>query len=246
VQALVAHGRFSRTVLTSRRPPVALGDDPRVVAEAVDAFSLEEAALLTRELPHLGALLRDEHAVGLERGRELVTHPLAVVQGHPKFLALAEAQAHDPEALAGHLERTASAWERGEDELQAFFQDEESRLPAEAFLAALEGWARAIAGALPPAAGTLFHVLCTLEEEDRQEGVVEGTRRDIWCRLAQLGEVPALMTTLVSLIEMGLVEIQQEGQGTVWYVLHPGVAEFGRAAAGEAVQVDIDHALASW
>jgi uncharacterized protein (AIM24 family) len=45
---------------------------------------------------------------------------------------------------------------------------------------------------------------------------------------------------------MGLVEIQQEGQGTVWYVLHPGGAEFGRAAAGEAVQVDVDHALAAW
>jgi hypothetical protein len=161
VQALVAHGGLSRTVLCSRRQPLDICDDPRVIVEAIHALSLEEATLLGRELPNLGALLRGESPVGLERGRALVTQTLQVVQGHPKLLELAEAQANDPEALTGHLER-AAAWARGEAELQAFFQEGEAHLPRRAFMVVLAGWTRGLADAQPEAARSLFHVLGAL------------------------------------------------------------------------------------
>jgi tetratricopeptide (TPR) repeat protein len=168
-----------------------------------------------------------------------------MVQGHPKLLELADAQARDLEALVGHLARAVAAWEGDAGALQAFFREGESSLPAEAFLAALDGWTRGLAVALPAAARTLFYALCALEDEDRQEGVMEGTWGDLWRRLARPGDVPALAVTLVPLIETGLVEVQRESKDTEWYVLHPGVAEVGRALAGEAVQVAVDHALAA-
>lgn len=99
VQALLAHQGLSRAVLTSRYRPADL-DHHRVQVESMHTLSLNEAALLARELPNLGRLLRGESPVGLERGRELVARTLAAVQGHPKLIELAEGQASDPEALA--------------------------------------------------------------------------------------------------------------------------------------------------
>jgi hypothetical protein len=246
VRALVVHGGFSRTVLTSRRRPVALGDDPSLVVEAIHALSLAEAALLARELPHLGALLRGEHAVGLEHGRTLVTHTLAVVQGHPQLLALAEAQAKDPGVLAGHLARAASAWEGGAVTLQAFFHEGESRHPAEAFLSALAGWTREVAGGLPSAPRFLFHILCALEDEDRQERVVEANWGTVWRLLGQGGEVPPLAETFSRIVEVSLIESQRTGDGETRYALHPAVAEVGRVEAVEATQAAVDRALIVW
>ncbi len=53
--ALTGHAGLSRVVLTSRRRPARL--DGRVRAEPVHALSRDEAVLLARELPHLGALI---------------------------------------------------------------------------------------------------------------------------------------------------------------------------------------------
>jgi hypothetical protein len=169
-------------------------------------LSLNEAALLARELPNLGRLLRGESAVGFERGRELVARTLAAVQGHPKLIELAEGQASDPEALARQLEKAEAEWAGGEGELAAFFEAGESQFKAEDFLKVLAGWSRDISDTLPHAARTLFHFLCALEEEDRRSLVLEANWADLWRRLERPGEAPDLAATFAPLLAAGLVE----------------------------------------
>ena len=244
VSVLMDHGGLSRTVLTSRRRPFDLRYETRILIEAIHPLSLAEAALLARELPHLGALLQGKHPAGLEGGRELVTYALQVVQGHPKLLEFAEAQARDPQALAGHLAQAADS-ERREGQLQAFFREGESDLPAEVFLVALEDWTRRIAGRLPPGVRTLFYMLCALEEEDRVEFVLKRVWSNLWGRLQSLGEVPSLAHGLALLVESGLIEAQPEGDSVTRYGLHPAVAEAGWAEMGAALQAAVDRELAA-
>jgi hypothetical protein len=191
---------------------------------------LNEAVLLVCELPNLGTLLRGENPIGLERGRDLVARTLAVVQGHPKLIELAEGQAGDPAALGQQVERAAAAWAEREGTLAAFFTEGASRYTAEDFLKVLAGWTRGASETLPFASRTLFHCLCALEEEDRQRWIVEATWEHLWRRLAQPGEAPDLAATLAPLLTMGLVEAQTIGAATR-YNLHPGVAEAGRAGS---------------
>ena len=241
LKALLAHQGLSRTVLTSRYP---LADVERntVQVEPIHALSLNEAVLLARELPNLGTLLRGENPIGLERGRELVARTLAVVQGHPKLIELAEGQASDPAALLQQVEHAAAAWAEREGMLTAFFTEGASQYTAEDFLKVLAGWTRGVSETLPSAARTLFHCLCALEEDDRQNWIVEATWEHLWRRLAQPGEVPDLAATLAPLLTMGLVEAQSVGDATR-YTLHPGVAEAGRAEAADAVQAAVDTEL---
>jgi len=256
VAALLAHGGLSRAVLTSRRRPADLGDEAcpeqsrrdRVLIEPIHALSLSEAALLARELPNLGRLLRGE-TVGLARGRELVARTLAVVQGHPKLIELAEGQAGDPEALAGHLERAAAAWAGGEGRLQAFFSQGESPFEAEEFLAALAGWTHGLSAALSPAARALFHFLCALEEGDRQSGIVHRVWPNLWRRLERPGEAPDLAATLEPLTAAGLVETQETRflpETGFLYRIHPGVVEAGRQEAGDDFQAAVDAELSAF
>jgi hypothetical protein len=84
-----------------------------------------------------------------------------------------------------------------------------------------------------------------LEEEDRQSWIVEATWEHLWGRLEQPGEAPDLAATLAPLLTMGLIEAQPVGKETR-YTLHPGVAEAGRAEAGDAVQVAVDTELAAF
>jgi tetratricopeptide (TPR) repeat protein len=238
LKALLAHRGLSRTVLTSRYP---LADVERstVQVEPIHALSLNEAVLLARELPNLGTLLRGEHLIGLERGRELVARMLAVVQGHPKLIELAEGQAGAPAALGQQVERAAAAWAEREGTLAAFFTVGASQYTAEDFLTVLAGWTRGVSETLPSASRTLFHCLCALEEEDRQRWIVEATWEHLWRRLAQTGEAPDLAATLAPLLTMGLVERQPVGKA-IRYTLHPGVAEVGRTEAGDTVQAAVD------
>jgi CHAT domain len=242
---LMDHGGLSRTVMTSRRRPLDLRHEIRVLIEAIHPLSLAEAALLVRELPHLGALLQGKHPAGLEGGRELVTYALQVVQGHPKLLEFAEAQARDPQALAGHLAQAAADWERREGQLQAFFREGESDLPAEAFLVALDDWTRRVAGRLPPGVRTLFYMLCALEEEDRVDFVLKWTWSNLWRRLELPGEVPSLANGLTLIVKSGLIEARPEEDSITRYGLHPAVAEAGWAEAGAAVQAAVDRELAA-
>ncbi|MCX6626177.1 MAG: CHAT domain-containing protein, partial [Candidatus Solibacter sp.] len=197
--ALVNHRGQSRVVLTSRIRPQP--HNPLVLELPVHSLSLQEAALLARQSPNLGALLRDPNH------RALVHRTLKLVQGHPELLRLAEAQAGSPEGLTGHLDRAEAAGTAGAPELEAFFGTGESALEPGEFLSALYGWTRSVAGTLTEEARVLFYRLCCLEEEDREERIIKG----IWGNAAShAGEVMAA----------GLVAAA--------YRIHPGVAEAGR------------------
>lgn len=245
VDALLAHHGLSRTVLTSRRRPADLNQG-RVLVEPIHALSLSEAALLARELPNLGRLLRGESEVGLTKGRKLVARTLAVVQGHPKLIEFAEGQAGEPEALAAHLERAAAAWAGGEGRLRVFFQEGASPFEVEEFLAALTNWTQGVSAALPPASRTLFHFLCCLEEGDRQSWILEANWSDLWRRLELEGETPELAATLAPLTAAGLVEVRPVGENAFLYNLHPGVAEAGPKEVGDDFQAALDAELAAF
>ncbi len=172
IKAMLAQEGQSRIVLTSRRKPIDL-DERRLCVESVHALSLEESTLLAREMPNLGNLLLGKSAVGLIRGRELVTHTLKLVQGHPKLIEFAEDHAGDPEALTSYLDKVAETWESRDSQLKAFFDKGESSLDAQEFLEMLHGWTHATSATLTLASRTLFHFICALEEPDRQSWIAE-------------------------------------------------------------------------
>jgi hypothetical protein len=113
VAAMLNHDGQSRVLLTSRIRPAPPNE--RLLELPVHSLSLDESALLARQLPNLGGLLRDE------RHRGLVKRALEVVQGHPKLIEFAEKQATSAEALERHLGRATAAWTAGEGRLAAFF-----------------------------------------------------------------------------------------------------------------------------
>jgi hypothetical protein len=145
VAALLAHEGESRLVLTSRVPPAGL--DEQVLVEPIHALSLDESLLLARELPNLGRLLRQEQAGTrgqdqAESGVVLVRRVLGVVQGHPKLLELADAEAADPQQLRERLAEADQALPGQAGRLGAFFARGESQLAPEQLLKVLDGWTR--------------------------------------------------------------------------------------------------------
>ena len=269
VATLLAHGGDSRVVLTSRvvpalapppGPPVAGDFAARLLKLPIHALGLDEAAVLARQLPNLGTLLKGRGGADddtREVDRQLVVRTLNLVQGHPKLIELAEAQAADTQGLAGHLERAEGAWAAegvGTGELASFFAAGESHVGADQFLRALAGWTDSVAATLPAAARTLFQVLCCCEDEDRQSQVIEANWSDIWKRLALPGDPPDLAATLAPLVQVGLVDERPaaptgdatEAPTVRHFAIHPGVAEAGRAAAGEGIQAAVDVELAAF
>jgi hypothetical protein len=252
VDALLAHEGESRLVLTSRIPPQDL--DRRVLAEPVHALSLDEALLLARELPHLGPLLRQDGTVtrgqeAAESGVALVRRVLNVVQGHPKLLELADAEAANPQALRERLAEADRALPGQAGRLGAFFARGESQLAPEHFLTVLAGWTRGAASSLPEGPRTLFWLLCALEEADRWQFVVEDNWADLWRRLDRSGEPPALDKALAPLLARALVQVDQKQDkedAPVRYRVHPGVAEAARQAAGAGFQGAVDTKLAAY
>jgi hypothetical protein len=243
VPALTRHRGESRVVLTSRVRPQGL--DERMLAEPVHALSLDEALLLARELPNLGRLIRQDTADLIRRrdgaslsGWTLVRHTLAVVQGHPKLLELADALAKNPEVLAGQLavaDQATTAPER--DRLKAFFEQGQTDLAEGHFVRVLGDWTRQAAQILPPTAVVLFGMLCCLEDPDRTQPVVEPVWPMVWQQLGQPDAPPALSAALMPLVEAGLVAAEGDPVG---YRIHSGVAEAGREHAGGRVQQVVD------
>jgi CHAT domain len=268
VATLLAHGGDSRVVLTSRvvpalapppGPPVAGDFVARLLKLPIHALGRDEAALLARQLKNLGTLLKGRDGAAAdtrEADRQLVVRTLNLVQGHPKLIELAEAQAADTKSLACHLERAENAWTAqgvGSGELASFFSTGASCVGADAFLRALAGWTDAVAATLPEAARTLFQVLCCYENEDRESRVIEPTWPNIWKRLSLPGNPSDLAATLAPLVQMGLVDDRPAvaGEGTQasvnrHFVIHPGVTEAGRTAAAAGLQAAVDTELADF
>jgi tetratricopeptide (TPR) repeat protein len=174
----------------------------------------------------------------------LMRRALRLVQGHPKLIELADNLAADPQRLVAQLDR-AEAAEGGE--LDAFFRVGESRFDAAAFTASLRAWTTGIAAALPEAARTFFHFLCAIEESDRESWVIEKNWSDLWKRLARPEPAPPIAEALEPLMAAGLVERRPTDETGERFeaLIHPGVAEAGRAEAGPAFQEAVDAELAA-
>ncbi len=249
IAALLNHRGFSRVILTSRIRPVIAGLDPNALLQLpIHALSLDEAALLIRQLPNLGRLLRGEGITDnrqRDHQRQVVLEALRLVQGHPKLLDLADRQAVDLATLERQLSRAGQAWSAGRGTLDAFFQQGESALADTDFLRVLADWTDGIAATLPAAAQDLFHFLCCLEENDQRSWIVEDNWGDLWHRLERAGDPPALAAPLAMLTTAGLVAVDPTVLAQ-FYRLHTGVAEAGRRQAGEIFQTAVDTELAAY
>ncbi|XVV06609.1 CHAT domain-containing protein [Actinosynnema sp. CA-248983] len=236
-RALSAHRGDSRVIFTSR---VALpGAD--VEELSVSALSRDEALLLTRELPNLGRMLHPEavRATGaVAADRYLVRRVLAVVQGHPKLLELADAAAADRRVLVTRLNQAeAHAAERG-TALSGFFEDGGGRTEAQ-FVDTLAHWTLSTLAALPEPARLLARLLASTEDGDRGGLVVQRTWEALWHRLDRPGPAPeppldALHRTALARVEDGTVD------------LHPGVAEAIRHDTDPDTRKTFDVVLALW
>lgn len=240
IKAMLAQEGRSRVILTSRRKPNGL-DENRICVESLHALSLDESTLLARELPNLSNLLLGKSAVGLVRGRELVTRTLKLVQGHPKLIELAEDQADDPEALTSYLDKADETWKSDDFRLKAFFDKGVSSLDAQKFLEMLLGWTHAISATLTTASKTLFHLLCALEEPDRQSWIVEQVWPDLWKYLGIADQAPNIAEALQDL--KTLVEVQALEEGFS-YIIHPSVAEAGLEELAQDFRAEVNEEMA--
>lgn len=161
MEALLNHSGPSRVILTSRRLPGSLAQHPALLRLPVHSLSLREANLLLRELEHTAPLFADAE------GRELLHRLLAVVQGHPKLLELADRLAEDRAALAARLGEAADS-----PEVRAFFETGESTRDEAAFVAQLGDWAADTLRSLDAPAQALLFGLARMEEEDRDSAVL--------------------------------------------------------------------------
>jgi tetratricopeptide (TPR) repeat protein len=241
VDAITAHRGLSRLVLTSRRRPARLAES--VLVEPVHALSLAEEVLLAREWPHLSALI-DGTFPGLaaETARGLAARTLAVVQGHPKLIELADGHAVRPDTLTVRLDEADATWLTRGTRLDTFLTSGEPAATDADYLSVLDGWTRATAAALPPDTATLFGFLCCLEEDDRIQPVVEGNWADLWQRLGQPGDPPDPDTLLAPLLAQALVAVDTDPDTgrPARCRIHPGIAETGRASAGADFAAAVD------
>ena len=239
IDALLKPGGLSRAVLTSRIRPARLPAPVEVLP--VSALHLDEALLLVRELPNLRKLLDGAvPGTSLQAGRELLHRTLRLVQGHPKLIEFADNLAADPLRLAAQLGRADAA--AGSGRLDAFFRDGISHFDAIQFTTLLFDWTTGIAKALPEVARTFFQFLCLLEEGDRESWIIEKTWANVLRRLARPQPAPAIAEVLTPLLAAGLVEKKISDKGTAGFelLIHPGVAETGRAQAGPMFQEAVD------
>jgi hypothetical protein len=251
IDALTGQAGLSRIILTSRRRPARL--DARVRAEPVHALSRDEAVLLARELPNLGALITGTLPDGgpgqAAAGRELAARVLAAAQGHPKLLELADGQAADPARLEKLLGSADQEWARRGVAPGGLFTSlsGEPVAGADDYAAVLGSWTRQVADGLIEAAQVMFGLLCCLEEDDRIPPVIEGNWTDLWQRLARPGDAPDPAVALEPLTSQGLVAAVTDIDGDLaGFLVHPGVAAAGRAQAGEAFQAAVDNEAAAY
>jgi len=246
ITAMTGHSGLGRVVLTSRRPPADV--DARVRVLTVDALSLDEALLLTRELPHLDALIGGVlPGVDRDAARALAVGVLDVAQGHPKLLELADGQAADPARLAVLVQAGGRAWQETGGLPEGFFATGEPQAAGQDYLHVLAAWTQAAAAGLAPGDRDLFWFLCCLEEGDRIRPVVENNWADLWVRLGRAGDPPGLDAALAAVAATGLAAVQAgSSEGNESYGIHPGVAAAGRAEAEDTFREAVDTELAAF
>ncbi|TVZ98013.1 CHAT domain-containing protein [Streptomyces sp. BK340] len=231
IEAVTVPDGLSRVILTSRTCPAGLPAGVRT--EPVHALALQESVLLAREWPHLKALIdtptrgrRDPRS-----GRGLAARVLAVVQGHPKLIELADGQAADPVTLAARLDEIDTAWLTRGIRLQDFLDTGHPQGSDQDYYQVLSTWTRAAAQRLPTASGALFTLLAGLEDDDRTPVVVDTVWPILWRELGHPDPAPSIDVTVGPLLEQALVAVDNK-PGTnevVRYRIHPGVAETVRS-----------------
>jgi hypothetical protein len=251
IEAMTRHRGLSRLVLTSRTMVDGLADS--VLVEAVHALSLPESVLLARELPNLAALIdaKPPLPAGLtaQEAQGLAARVLAVVQGHPKLIELADGQAADPAALAARLAQADQAWLARGARLEPFLAGADPAPTAAEYLSVLQGWTRATTTTLPPDAVLLLEFLSGAEEDDRVRPVLDANWGGVWRRLGRAGEPPELEPLLAVLVARALVapDTDPDSGAVVGWRMHPGVAETTRAATDPVVAAAVDTELGdSW
>jgi tetratricopeptide (TPR) repeat protein len=247
IAAMTRHRGLSRLVLTSRTMVDGLADS--VLVEAVHALSLPESVLLARELPNLAALIdaKPPLPAGLtaEQAQGLAARVLAVVQGHPKLIELAEGQAADPAVLAVRLAQADQVWLARGARLAPFLAGADPAPTAAEYLSVLQGWTRATTTTLPPDAVLLLEFLSGVEEDDRVRRVLDGSWADVWRRLGRTGAPPDPEPLLAVLIARALIapDTDPDSGVVLGWRMHPGVAETTRAATDPVVAVAVDTEL---
>ncbi len=249
ITAMTRHRGLSRLVLTSRTPITGL--DPSVVVEAVHGLSLRESVLLARELPNLAALI-DARSLpaGLDpkQARELAARVLAVVQGHPKLIELADGQASDPTRLQQRLDDADRTWLDRGTYLEPFLAGDDPAPSDTAYLAVLQGWTRSAATTLDPDATLLLRMLCCTEDTDRIQPVLDSNWADLWRRLHQPGEPPDVDLLLAELTGRALLAdtTQPDTGEIVGWRIHPGVADTIRSSTDPTIATAVDTELGNF
>ena len=221
--------------------------------EPVHALSRDEAVLLARELPHLGALITGTPldgggGPGRPAGRELAVRVLAAAQGHPSCWSWPMARPLTrPGWSSCWAARPGMGPPRGRPGRAVHLCLRRASRGAEDYAAVLGSWTRQVADGLTPAARVMFGLLCCLEEDDRIPPVVEGNWADLWRRLARPGDPPGPAVALAPLTSQGLAAaVTDTGGDLAGFLVHPGVAAAGRAQAGEEFQAAVDHEAAAY
>ena len=246
VGALTGHKGLGRVILTSHRVPARL---PGLHVESVDALSADEALLLVRELPHLRALeLGQVPGLGARVSGVLARNAIAMAQGHPKLLELADGQAANPDHLLKLVKTGEQEWRRLGGVPEDFFANGATTASSEDYLEVLAAWTRTVAGTLSPGERDLFWFLCCLEEPDRERWILDANWSDLWHELGRDDEPLGLDETLAIVAATGLAAIRPATHPALaFYALHPGVAEAGRAGAGIRFRDAVDtEATAFW
>ena len=225
VNALTSHQGLSRLIVTSQHQ-VAI---PGVRIERVHALSRDEAVLLARDLPQLRALIDGEvPGIPVMQGREAVARVLAVVQGHPKLLELADGQATNLKRLEELVEAADAVWlDRSGGPSKAFFTDGQGAGSGEDDTAVLSAWTRAVVELLPEPARIFFRFLCALEEADRIGGhlasIIEHTWANVWRRTKLPADPPAPGPLIQAVADRALAATHMDRDVTVARI-HPVVA----------------------
>jgi tetratricopeptide (TPR) repeat protein len=212
---------------------------------SINCLTLDESLLLARQLPNLQTLFQRE------QDRQLVREVLALVQGHPKLLEMADRRATDPHALRQHVRDARKTG--GGGTLDAFFRTGESGVDDSHMVATLGAWTASVTNSLAAASRRCFQFLCCLEEADRCLAVA----RQVWQPEGRgRGAAPAAedWTALArNLEEVGLLELREDGgaapgsdAGKSLYYIHAGVAETGRAGLPAAGRRALDRKLAKY
>ncbi|MFH8772159.1 MULTISPECIES: CHAT domain-containing protein [unclassified Streptomyces] len=249
IEAVTVPSGLSRVILTSRTCPASLPAGVRT--EPVHALALQESVLLAREWPHLKALIdtpgRGRHDP--RSGRGLAARVLAVVQGHPKLIELADGQAADPEALAARLDEIDTAWLTRGVRLQDFLDTGQPQGSDQDYYQVLSTWTRATAQRLPAASGALFTLLAGLEDDDRNPVVVDVLWPLLWSELGHPDPPPPIDVAVGPLLEQALVVVDTnpDTNEVARYRIHPGVAETARShTPPDTIRLIDSHAALLW